>query len=435
MTGAPAPAASAAPWLFVSDVHLNPLNKSPRPSRRGRDTNEPLLRSALAEMKRVDPAPPVVVIPGDFLGHSFDNRYVKATMARVAQAFGSAFPRAQFVLALGNEDSPCGDYDAGPNAQFLRDTAAVWEPLVNRRGAAPGFARTFTRDGFYVTKLPLPALRAVVVDDVFWSPRFRPGCGGGNVDGVTQQLADLDRALPAGNRDKTWVVLHIPPGVDAFSTVHVVHHLAVVPFLDTSPRNRLLSILGDKRRNVSLVIAGHTHKFAFRLIDRAGAAPVPMLLVPALSPVFHNNPMFLTVRVGADGTLGAIEEHAYDHAAWHDVGGSKDLGLREFSGPALVSLRSRLAEDPDLRTVSARLYDGGAPSEVTPRNWRGYWCAIESLSDTGYRQCMGERGYDFLTGRGLAVVVFIALALLLIAIGGGLVLMRRSGFYAGKPEK
>jgi hypothetical protein len=417
-------AADAAPWLFVSDVHLNPLSTSADPSPLGEDTNEALLRSALAEMKRVDPAPPVVVIPGDFLGHHFVGRYAKATMAHLAQSFGRTFPDAQFVLALGNEDSACGDYVLAPDAPFLRDTAAAWEPLVNRHGEAPDFLKTFPHDGFYTAKLPVPGLRAVVLDDVFWSPLFRAACGSTGIDGAAQEVSELDRALPRGNRDKAWVLLHIPPGVDAYSTVHVVHHLAIVPFLDSVPRNRLLAILGDEQRHVALAIAGHTHKFAFRLVDADDSSPVPVLLVPGLSPILRNAPMFLTVDVGTDGTPRGIEVHAFADGVWRDLGGSKDLGLREFSGPALAQLRRRLESDPELRSVFTRLYDGGAPSEITTGNWRGYWCAIGSMSGTDYRLCEGQRGYGFLTQRGLFVGALIALAVLLAVAFGATFLVR-----------
>ncbi len=406
-------AANAAPWLFVSDIHLDPLATSPLPPRRGVDTNEVLLRSALDEMKRVDPAPPVVVIPGDFLGHNFDRKYTKSTIAHVAELFGEAFPKAQFVLSLGNEDSACGDYVLAPNAPFLRETAAVWEPLVNRHGEAPEFLKTFPRDGFYTTKLPVPGLRAVVLDDTFWSPRFRAGCGSMDVDGGAEELDDLDRALPTGGSERAWVILHIPPGIDAFSSVHITHHLAVVPFLDTEPRNRLLSILTDRRRNVTLAVSGHAHKFAFRLIGADGPDPVPLLLLPSLSPIFRNNPMFLTVDVGADGTIRSIKEHAYGRDAWSTVGSSNDLGLREFTAPELAALRRRLEVDPDLRAEFARLYDGGARSEITTENWRGYWCAIDSMSSTDYRDCMGQRGYSFLTERGVFVVAMVLSIILL----------------------
>jgi len=408
--------ANAAPWLFVSDIHLEPHDTDPLPRWYGSDTNEALLRSALAEMKRVDPSPPVVVIPGDFLGHRRFTRSAIPTMAQVARSFGDAFPHAQFVLALGNEDSNCGDYGAGPGSPFLRQLAAVWEPLVDRRGAAPNFRTTFARDGFYVAKLPIPGLRLVVIDDIFASPRFRERCGSTGVDAANEALDDLDRALPPGAREKSWVVLHIPPGIDAFSTSHLVHHLAVVPFLDSGPRNRLVAILGDPRRNVALAIAGHTHKFAFRLVDDGARGDLPMLLVPAISPIFGNNPMFLTVDVGPDGTLRRIDEHAYDRTGWHVVGTSADLGLSAFTGAALAKLEGRLDADPALRSVYARLYEGGAKSEITPQNWRDYRCAISALTDTAFRQCSGERGYGFLTLRGLVAGAAVALIGLIATI-------------------
>lgn len=420
--------ASAAPWLFVSDVHLDPLWTYPWPSPLGSDTNLVLLRSAIAEMKRVDPSPPVVVIAGDFLAHHFDRRHSKDGMAQVADSFAQAFPKAQFVLALGNEDSPCGSYVLAPDAPFLRETAAIWEPLVNRHGEAPDFLKTFPRDGFYTTKLPVPGLRAVVIDDTFWSPRFRAGCGSSAEDGPAEELADLDRALPEGNPGKAWVVLHIPPGIDAYSTVNLMHRLAVVPFLDTAPRVRMLAILGDKRRNVALAISGHTHKFAFRLVDADGANPVPILLAPSLSPIFRNNPMFLTVDVGPDGTIRGIEEHAFDRGAWSDLGGTKDLGVGEFTGPALAALQRRLSSDPELRAVYSRLYSGGAQPEITPENWRGYWCAIGSMSSTDYRRCEGQGGYSILTERGIFVVVSAVAVAVLAFILAGIFLFRRFAY-------
>jgi hypothetical protein len=284
--------------------------------------------------------------------------------------------------------------------------------------------RTFPRDGFYTAKLPIPGLRAVIVNDTFWSPRFRAGCGSTEIDGSDETFADLDRALPPGSPEKAWVVLHIPPGIDAFSTVNLAQRLAIVPFLETAPRNRLLAILGDRRRNIALAISGHTHKFAFRLAGSDGPGPLPILMVPSLSPVFRNNPMFLTADVAPDGTIRNVEAHAYDYDAWRDAGGSRDLGLQEFTGPALAVLRQRLAEDPNLRAEFAQLYDGGARPEITPANWRGYWCAIDAMSSTDYRACTGQRGYSFITARGFVVAAIIAAPLLLAALLAAIHLIR-----------
>jgi hypothetical protein len=430
-------ASDAAPWLFVSDIHLNPLDRHREPPPRGYDTDFVLFRSALAEMKRVDPDPPVVVIPGDFLGHSFEVRYAKTTIDEIAREFDRTFPDAQFVPALGNEDSGCGDYALGPDSPFLRDMAVAWAPLVNRRGASPDFVKTFSHDGFYTTKLPGTNLRAVVLDDVPFSPRFRAGCGSANADVASEELDDVERAVPPGNPVKTWLLLHIPPGVDAYSTVHLMHHLAVVPFLDTVPRNRLIAILGDRRRNVSLAVAGHTHKFAFRLIGGDAPDPLPILMVPALSPIFGNNPMFLTADVDPGGTIRRVEEHAYDDDRgpdderlpadrWQMAGGSADLGLRAFTGSDLAALRRRLDGDSDLQAEFARLYDGGAPPEIRSANFRSYACAINELSDTEYRHCLGEHGFLFLTGRGV-IVGFVGAAVVLAVLGTAILLFRRRG--------
>jgi Calcineurin-like phosphoesterase len=396
--------AANGPWLFVTDIHLDPVSKSTVPSPLGRDTNEVLFGSALAEMRRVDPNPPVVFITGDFLAHGFEYRLANPTMAQIAHRFGAAFPHAQFVIALGNEDSNCADYTLTTNSEFLRTTADLWAPLVNRHGAAPDFRRTFPRDGFYVTKLPLSNVRAVVLDDVFWSPRYRAACGPRGGDGVADSVGDLMRALPVGRAGKNWVVMHIPPGIDAFSTVHLAHHLAVVPFLNPGPRNQLNEVLGDPRRHVSLVVAAHIHKFSYRVMNAARPDPLPMLLVPAVSPIFRNNASFLTVDVAPDGTIRNAEDHSYVDYRWRDIGGLHSLGVRAVTGKELLALQRRLDADPALRARYAALYNGDAPPEINDRNWMGYACASIAFGVSEYRDCMGERGYSLFTRRGLTVV-------------------------------
>src|SRR5665213_1560483 len=127
-----------------------------------------------------------------------------------------AHPDGHRPLALGNNDSNCGDYGVTPNSPFLRDVARAWAPLVNRHNAAPHFLQTFARDGFYTATLPIRQTRAVVIDDVFWSPRYRSGCGPAR-DASAAALREPDRALPR-SAQRSWLFLHIPPGIDAFST-------------------------------------------------------------------------------------------------------------------------------------------------------------------------------------------------------------------------
>jgi uncharacterized protein YjeT (DUF2065 family) len=399
---AAAPAA-AAPWLFVSDIHLKAVSKRSLPSGAGHDTNAALFASAIRAMQRTDPHPPVVVVTGDLLAHGIDRRAATATAVRVARQLGAAFPQAQFVLALGNNDSACGDYALAPNARFLRDVAAAWAPLVNRGGAAPDFARTFVRDGFYTARLPDAGLRAVVIDDVFWSPRYHAGCGAaGNVAD-----AEMNELLAAVQRapGPVWVLFHIPPGVDAFSTVQVSKGLAIVPFLAPARRDRMLAALESAPGKIVLAVGAHTHRFAYRIAGAAGARPVPMLLVPAISPVYGNAPSFLTANVDARGIPHDVEEYSYRSGAWRDTGGLRELGVTAFTAPQLLAAQARLAHDPQARATFARLYGGGGRPEIEESNWRGYWCAATAFATAPYRACAGTGGISLITGRGVAVLV------------------------------
>jgi hypothetical protein len=367
-------------------------------------------------MVRADPHPPVVVVTGDLLAHDIRRQDAVATAVRIARRLDRAFPQAQFVLALGNNDSACGDYALAPDAPFLQEIAAAWEPLVNRGGAAPAFARTFAHDGYYTARLPLAGLRAVVVDDVFWSARYHAGCGpAGEI--AKSAMNELDATLRR-TPGPLWVLFHIPPGVDAFSTAHIVHDLAVVPFFAPAWRDRLLAALELRPGSVALAVGAHTHRFAYRIVDASGPRPVPMLLVPAISPIYGNAPSFLTANVAAGGVLHHVEEFSYRRGAWANVGGMPTLGVEAFTGAQLVALQGRLAADPALRHTFGYLYGGGVAPEIDERNWRIYWCAATAFGSTAFRACDHAGGVSVITGRG--VVALASAGAIVIVAGGGI---------------
>jgi hypothetical protein len=258
---------------------------------------------------------------------------------------------------------------------------------VNRNGAAPDFERTFPRDGFYTAALPVPGLRAVVVDDAFWSAFYQDGCGVRG-DPTATTFNELRRALNPAQTDRRWLIMHIPPGIDASSTVRLTHRLAIVPFMRPVPRDALLRLIADPARHVELVVTAHIHRFAFRLVNRATMAPVPLLVSPAISPIYGNSPSFLTAEVSRDGVVRNLEEHSYVDRMWRDVGGLGTLGVREFSGVALANLQ---------------------------RNWRSFWCAATEFNSTAFRDCLDQGGFSFLTRRGVLFVGSAVGAALLMA--------------------
>ena len=396
--------ARAQSWLIVSDIHVDPTGRSN--GRAGEDSNPALVASTIAQMRRVEARPPVIVVVGDLLAHHFDAARASSTIVGLAHQFDRAFPNAQFVFVLGNEDSDCGDYGAATGSAFLRTVARAWAPLVNRHNASPAFSRTFSRDGFYVTKLPLGRLRAIALDDVFWSPRYHSGCGGSSNPSL-QMLKDLDGALPTGRNIPSWVIAHIPPGIDAYSTTQISHNLLEVPFLKPRAKDRFVSLVGDSARHVALLVTGHTHRFAFRVIG-AGPSAVPVLLAPAISPIFRNAPSFLRVSVDIRGTIGAIDEWSLRDGTWRALGGLRSLRMHDLSGGSVLDLERRLARDGDLRKTYARLYAGGSRSEINASNWSTYRCVISTLTTSEFRNCTAEGGIGIVTDKGLRVTAVLA---------------------------
>lgn len=71
------------------------------------------------------------MIADDFVWHRATPGQPLQIVTDLAKRFDATFPRAQSVIALGNNDSDCGDYGS-PSRAHLRAVARAWEPLVNR---------------------------------------------------------------------------------------------------------------------------------------------------------------------------------------------------------------------------------------------------------------------------------------------------------------
>jgi hypothetical protein len=415
----------AAPWLVASDVHFTPflgagkpllgrLQRAPvarwpkllahtgrAPSPYGKDTNAALLESSLRAMREADPSPPVVLLAGDLLGHEFRETYEKLaphpsgrryrvfvdkTIEYLAARFGATFPRAQFVLTLGNNDSYCGDYRATPDSPFLLRTARAWQPLVNRYDRAPGFVSSFRRLGSYVARLPRPRLDVVSVDDVFWSAGYENACGSpAEHPGAAQArwLGAAMRRLPAG--DRALLITHIPPGIDAYATLEGSG--PPVPLLTGQGQAALLGAL--RGPDVPALVLGHLHMSTYRI-----GSGTPMLGVPSISPIFGNNPAFLTARVGREGEIVDFTAHALDlgrsGAGWRREYDFRDAyGLPAFDLASLIRLQARLADDRAMRRAYEHRYVSGGKYPITEAQYPAYACGSIALEVKAFEACVG----------------------------------------------
>lgn len=423
---APAPTKGAT-WLAVSDIHFDPFAGSggpltdklaatdpsgwaailaktgDPPSGYGQDTNYTLLASALASMARTQPAPQVALVAGDFLAHDFESQYdkfagdkspaayqsfVDKTMAFLALELGDALPRTQFVIALGNNDSYCGDYQGTPHSEFLAHAAQAFEPLVSRGGGAPGFAAQFGDLGSYVARMPGGGGSIVALNDVYWSSRYSNACGSPKQHPGAEELQWLAGALKAIDPKRpAWLMLHVPVGIDVYGSLHASEP---VPLLDAGYQRRMLSTIGG--RSWSAGLFGHLHMSTFRRVSSSPA--LALLGVPAISPVFSNNPAYLLLSV-ASGSASIVDYKAYAldlHAtrpAWApEYSFGATYGLPRFDAGTLGTLQGRLRSNPRMKAAYERYYTSGSGiGGIDAANFQDYWCGNVALTSPAFATC------------------------------------------------
>ncbi len=408
-------------WIVVTDIHLNPYDRSSH-GHRGSDTNESLWALTLSQLRDERP-PSVVVIGGDFLAHHFDTLARNngddpdtaglRTMKKVASDLSHVFPHAQFLITLGNNDDPCGDYRSETGGNFQRQLASTFEPLVNRNGSSPDFSRQFQQGGYYAVRLPGDR-RALVLNSVLWSFVYRGGCNSSGRGAGSKELSWLASMLQSPQRSV--LVMHMPPGYDPQSTTSA-HRIVAVPFLSTANNGDLLSEMQAASDHISFAIAGHTHRYDFRV-----AGGVPMLVASSISPIYRNQPAFFELDVTSSGELKDVTPVTYD--PWEETWDRETsfdalYGINAFTAPNLERVSQRIGSDEDVRRKWIAAYDVWSyrMGDIADHSWRVYWCAQTELS-SGYGACAG-------TERRTTGLIAVAIAAALLVIGLLMLLMRR----------
>lgn len=413
-------------WLVVNDIHLDPFSKAGVVY--GSDTTSLLWRSTVRAMHATAPDARVILIGGDLLAHHFAERAVAANLSPLASSLATqrtiagdlatAFPRAQFLVTLGNNDDPCGDYRSEMGGAYQAQLSRIWAPLVNRGGTAPDFAAEFSRGGYYTARLPIRGERAIVLNSVFWSFLYGGGCysrtrnpGGAELEWLRQQLDGLSPGTSA------IALMHIPPGYDPRGTA-LVHRVVAVPFLTQSSNAALVQMLASRASALHFIVGAHTHRYDFRI-----AGGVPMLVASSVSPVYRNNPAFFVLDIDADGGLLDVHPYTYDPTtgAWTaEPSFDAMYGVRGLTPRSLLGIAQAIRNDANVRAAWRRAFDAWARADGGMGNaWLPYACAQTEL-EGGYAACAGT------ANRTRVLVVLAGAVLLGIAIAAVLLLRRRA---------
>ena len=443
-------------FLIASDIHFNPMSdgtlvadlaasdpaqwetilarsKSSSFSQYGEDTNWWLLQSSLDQMRATLPHPAFILVTGDLIAHQFPQTYLKTThdsnrenyrkfvlktVEFLALEFRRRFPDTKILLTPGNNDENCGNYSVRADGIFLHDTADVVRKLAK---ADDEFKGSWEALGSY--DIPHPTIRGIRIislNTVFLSARyqaakFSENCGPTDSTAATDLFTWLESRLSAAQQahEKVWLMFHIPPGIDGYSTVVKYQALsksgtatateklcasAVVPMWQPRWTAQFQALLKEYEETVIVSLAGHTHTDDFRVINTSGAKPEFVLISPAISPVYRQNPAFRVVTLANDGSFS--DDSVYyltnlefasskTRGDWEkEYTFSQEWKLGRPDAASLATLYDQIKTKTDVRDEWLKLYNVSSSAAYLPANGApGLYCAIGELSPETYNSC------------------------------------------------
>lgn len=435
------PASPPRQFVVISDFHFDPFDSLTREqfaalaaasiddwpkllasqpaATYGRDSPYSLVQSALASARERLPDPAFILFPGDFFAHGWQNKYDRLaaksrsedpeayrafstrTMQFLAKLVRDAFPRTAFLPVLGNDDSFCGDYMIGPESPFLKMCSEVWEPLLHLPEVSPDqahFADSCARGGYYSIRLPhLPKHRLIALNSVFFSKLYDNACGVQTAMPAQDEFAWLEKTLEAAKdaEERVWLLMHIPPGIDSYSTNR--NQGTPVEFWRPDLLARFLNLLDRYRSTIQIAFAGHTHMDDFRVARTGSETRLLTKIVPAVSPIFGNNPGYQIFDFKKEGTITDYTTHylplsessAGNVPPWQpEYEFRSTYNLPSLTATAIVDLSNRMQAEGPARTACIRNYTVSAkPPAIPPRLLN---CSLRSVTPEEFMQCVGR---------------------------------------------
>lgn len=385
---------------------------------RGDDTAPALFASSLMAMRANARQVKFATVSGDLVAHEFQCKFAKLfpgakngeyrsfvekTIEYVIGQLQGALPGVPVYAALGNNDSDCGDYQLDAHSEFLASLAGAMT-----KGAAAGeqsqAQRDFGAGGYYSVALPAPIehARLLVLDDQFLSRKYATCSGKPDATAGKAQLAWLRGQLLDARRNKeaVWVMGHIPPGIDPYSTIakmtNVCGGQAPTQFLSSPELANTLSEFGDV---IALAVFAHTHMDELRFVPAAAGQPkgVALKMVPSISPINGNSPSFTIAQI--DPATAVMVDYKVIAAA--DASGAKwsqeydfdtTYGQSAFSAAAVEKLVAGFKADPTLQQAASQsfIHNALVRGRSLPLTifWPEYACSLSNLTPDSFRTCM-----------------------------------------------
>ncbi|MBL8894889.1 MAG: metallophosphoesterase [Rhizobiales bacterium] len=405
-------------FLHVSDIHLDPFTAlaGGKLAHYGEDTNYALFATSLAAIAKAGTSADFVVVTGDLLVHDFEKKLTAKTVAPpsqpaivdaavstselVADALALAVPGKPVILALGNNDSDCGDYQIDPGGPYLEGTRELVKRLAGVTRVADNFDTTYRAGGYYAMRHPTaPETDIIVLNDVLWSAEYRDICGSTGRAAADAMLAWFQKELEsarAANR-KIWMVHHIPAGIDAFATMkskETVCSKKPVAFMGEPFATRFPELLAEYAPVITANLTGHVHFDGYRLILGKDKQALDVeKIAPAISPLFGQNPGFHIFDYDVESgeptdfttvfldlvkpTIGWRTEYRF----------TKAYRLKRFDASAVNRIWTAIAAAGPERKTYGAYYDVGS-AKFTATLAPAFYCALGESSLSSFTTCL-----------------------------------------------
>jgi sphingomyelin phosphodiesterase acid-like 3 len=434
------------PVVVFSDVHFNPFydpslfpalvaadtgewegifktSKITAPSAWGADTNYPLLALALSSIKQNLGASPLIIFTGDILGHYLPQQFyqningtskprndadvaamkdfIDKTVAFFMGQVRSSAGNIPVMFAVGNSDSYTG---LGPDSSFLSNTAELYyTQFLNGIVDHQTFLNTFTSGGYYSAEMPGTNLMVIGLNTFEFSPYF----GNANLSAVSAELAWLDTTLAsaqAGGK-RVWLLMHVPPGADKYSTAQNVddngHITSVAMMWNQDYQTSFLQILSKYPGLITQMLTAHTHMDEYRIVSPG----IPAVTTPSIAPYFGNNPAFKIFTFSQDTfkstdysimnyDLAINPEHFNSYYPF-----STAYLMHGYLNDSLLQLYPELAAENAKQQLYRKHYFSGHNysipvtgtfNPITDKDWPVYWCGIGHMDEQEIIDCVNS---------------------------------------------
>ncbi|XP_056300643.1 acid sphingomyelinase-like phosphodiesterase 3b [Pseudoliparis swirei] len=382
-----------------------------------------LINSSVYAMKDILPDPDFIIWTGDDTPHvpntDLGEEAVLHIIGNLTHIINQVFPNTKVYPALGNHDyHPKSQLPAGPNSIY-NQTADMWQDWLD-----PESRGTFKKGGYYTEKLlNRTGFRMLALNTNLYYDQNKLTQ---DMDDPAGQFSWADQVLTeaAINKEKVYIIGHIPPGV--------FEKKRSKPWF-TPEFNKLYLELIQKHHSVILgQFFGHHHTDSFRMFYNSEGAPISTIfLSPGVTPwkttlpgvkdgannpgirVFEYDTQTLLVKDVVTYCLNLTHANAA-HERWEkEYRLTESFRLPDASPASMHQALERIAND---RCYLQKYYEFNSVSyDLTECNSDcrvDHVCVVREVDFDRYEHCLEKEGAAAVHG-GLLAVLSVAVSLVM----------------------